>query len=126
MKLNETENPLVTPEFIGTDEEKIQVLSYWSELIGTLRSLNAAVISHPNKLAILAQLKAETELLEREVTNVSATAQGGADGAVELSQAPAPNTPAPENVVNLAEPERIPATEMMMRLSGTWYGRKKK
>ena len=57
MKLYENEHKLVTPDFIGTDEEKIAVLSYWTNLISSIRSINNIVISHENKLAIIDQLK---------------------------------------------------------------------
>lgn len=143
--LFENEHPLVTPSFVGTDEEKIQVLGYWAGLIGFLRSLNAHVISHENKLAIIAQLKAELEIINVEVNNVTAHMVNPGDGANEMSTmpvggdvanpdlvtvnatSPAPSVapPAPR-VVDLAEPEnkfnpKATATEAMQRLAGNYY-----
>ena len=139
--INESENPLVTPDFIGTDEEKMSVLSYWSELIGMVRSLNAVVISHENKLAILTQIQKEIALLELEVNNVSAHPTMDADGMSDMAQDPEKKT---EIVINLGDPEEvaksttiptpvkqdqfartnIPTTEMMQRLAGNWYTKK--
>jgi hypothetical protein len=136
--LLENEHPLVTPNFIGTDAEKIAVINYWSGMICHLRSLNLNVISHENKLAILDQLRKELDLVCTEVNNVTSHTVTHADGSTEQSTVP-PASEAPdvavaaEPIVNLGEPEvklnfeglheqkKISAAEQMQRLAGTWY-----
>ena len=82
--LLEVEHNLITPDFVGTDEEKIKVLNYWAELIGTIRALNANVISSDNKIAIIHQLKHELDLLDLENSNMSAVPVGNVDGSTEM------------------------------------------
>lgn len=144
--LTEDEHPLVTPNFIGTDEEKVIVLGYWSEVIGLMRSMNSIVVSHDNKLAIIAQLKAELEIINNEVNNVTSHQVQHADGSVELSTMPAggelpksgpvaPATPVPTSttpapkIIDLGQPEnkfnpKVSTTEAMQRLAGTYYASK--
>lgn len=128
--LVETEHPLDTPSIIGTDTEKINVLGYWAGLISHLRSINMIVISHPNKLAIIDQLKKEIALIEAEVHNDTAHPVPSPDGAVTMEQPPhndevTANAPG-EMVVDLTTSEemkekRIPISEQLQRLAGTWY-----
>jgi len=138
--LVEDEHPLVTPNFIGTDAEKILVLGYWSEVIGLMRSMNSIVISHENKLAIIDQLKKELDIIDLEVNNVSAHQVQHADGSVEMNTMPKGEevplkspiidltqpeaAPAPTNPYEVFNPKRVPATEAMQRLAGTWYSNK--
>ena len=131
-KLNEDEHQLVTPSFIGTDEEKIGVLTFWSEMISKIRSINSYVISHENKLAIVAQLKKELELIDLEINNVTSHPVQHADGGTEMAQI------APDNSVDLSIPEpvkyqteskkssvfdkpKISIVEQMQRIAGTYY-----
>jgi hypothetical protein len=140
--LNESEHPLVTPEFIGTDEEKMAVLTYWAGLISQVRSLNSCVISHQNKLSIIFQLQKELTLIGLEVNNTSAEPVSQPDGSIEMNQDATPKTAGPEEIViNLGTPEvkeseenpyakfnrkDVPVAEAMQRLAGTWYYVKKK
>jgi hypothetical protein len=136
-KLNEDEHQLVTPSFIGTDEEKIGVLTFWSEMISKIRSINSYVVSHENKLAIVAQLKKELELIDLEINNVTSHPVQHADGGTEMSQV------APDNSVDLSIPEpikyqteskknsvfdtpKISIIEQMQRIAGTYYDAKSK
>lgn len=147
-KLLENEHPLVTPNFIGTDEEKIQVINYWSQMITFLRSLNGLVISHENKLAIISQLIKEMDIINLEINNVTAHQVTSPDGSTEMSTMPANGEVAVEDpvtvsatapVVNLAEPEvkksnpyeafnrpAVSTSEAMQRLAGTYYSNKSK
>jgi len=138
--LVENEHPLNSPSFIGIDAEKIAVLGYWAGMISHLRSMNMIVISHENKLAIIAQLKKELELIDVEVNNDTAHPVVHPDGSTEMSQLPSsPNmgvTPTPievpkEIVVDLTSNEsqfnpKISIKEQMQRLAGTHYLNKSK
>jgi hypothetical protein len=141
MNINESEHPLVTPEFIGTDEEKMAVLSYWSDLIGLVRSLNACVISHQNKLSIILQMQKELTLIGLEVNNTSAAPVSQQNGSIEMNQDTTPKTTGPDEIViDLGKPDvqeaenpyakferkDIPVAEAMKRLAGTWYQNPKK
>jgi len=138
LPLIEDNQPLVTPDFIGTDEEKIQVLSYWSDLISLIRVLGVTVVSHENKLAIVTQLKKELDLVDLDVNNATSVPVTTDDGNTVMSKDPASTQDAAEKVINLAEPEdpakppslfapqKITTTEQMQRLAGLWYTRKKK
>ncbi len=139
--LNENEHPLVTPDFVGTDAEKTGVLGYWSDMIGKLRSLNVSVISHRNKLAIIAQLKKELDLIDVEINNDTAHPIIHKDGSNEMSTMPkGEEVPVVAPVVDLTQsevpvtatnpydifnPKRVPASEAMQRLAGNWYPPKK-
>jgi len=134
--LFENEHALNSPSFIGTDAEKIAVLGYWAGMISHLRSMNMIVISHDNKLAIIAQLKKELELIDAEINNDSARPVVHPDGSLEMSNNPtiAPNmddtpTVSPNEVVIDLTTEsqfspKIPVAEAMQRLAGTWYKNK--
>jgi hypothetical protein len=143
--LLENEHPLVTPNFIGTDEEKIAVLAYWAEMIRHLRSLNAIVISHENKLAIMDQLNKELDIVCQEVNNATSHSVTNPDGSTEQSTMPTgAEVPVVAPVVNLAEPEvresvkesvdpyakfnqkALTPAEAMQRLAGTYYSNKSK
>ena len=128
MKLFENEHPLVTPNFIGTDQEKINVLGYWAGLISMLRSMNISIVSHENKLAVIKQLRAELDIIDVEINNVSSHEVTNQDGSPEMSTMPK------EPIVNLAEPEvkesldpyarfniKASPVEAMKRLAGNYY-----
>lgn len=131
--LTENEHPLVTPNFVGTDAEKITVLNYWSDLIRLVRSMNTLVISYDNKLAIVNQLQAELNIINSEINNVTSHLIKHADGSEEMSTMPKaivnlaePEAPAvPSNVPMVAadrfNPKNIPTSEAMQRLAGTYY-----
>lgn len=98
------DSALKTPEIVGTDEEKISVLAYWSDLVGMLRSINSTVISMENKIAILTHLKNEVELVTLEVTNATAhPVVDDEDGGTSMKQAGDPAADAP-GVVDLTKP----------------------
>jgi len=137
--LVENEHPLNSPSFIGTDAEKIAVLGYWAGMISHIRSMNMIVISHENKLAIIAQLKKELELIDIEVNNDSAHPVVHPDGSTEMSQLTttspniddAPTVVPNEVVVDLTTNEsqfnpKISIKEQMQRLAGTHYLNKSK
>ena len=137
--LTENTHPLNTPSFTGTDAEKISVLGYWAGMISHLRSMNLIVISHENKLAIIAQLSKELELINIEINNETSHATVHADGSTEMSQvaldhdpmADTQSTPAPtQAVVDLTTNEsqfkpKISLKEQMQRLAGNHYKLKK-
>ena len=105
MNLFESENSLKTPEIVGTDEEKVAVLAYWSDLVGLLRSINTTVISIENKIAILDHLKNEVELVMLDVTN--ATAHAAVDketGETSMKQDGDPEVDGPKEV-DLSTPQ---------------------
>jgi len=139
--LNESEHPLVTPTFVGTDDEKMSVLQYWSNLIGLVRSMNAVVITHENKLAILIQIQKEIDLISAEVNNITAKLSTDQDGAPELTQ----DVTKQDQTVDLTIPESvqeidcftgrpiskfnptvISKAEQMQRLAGNYYSSKAK
>jgi hypothetical protein len=129
--LFENTHPLTTPDFVGTDQEKIAVIGYWSGLISQLRSMNMIVISHENKLAIIDQLKKELEMIDIEVNNDTAHPVVHPDGSTEMSQVEVPTEAPGEVVVDLTATEsqfnpKISITEMMQRLAGNYYKAPKK
>jgi len=137
--LFENTHPLTTPDFVGTDQEKIAVIGYWSGLISHLRSMNMIIISHENKLAIIAQLKRELEMIDIDVNNNTAQPVVHPDGSTEMSQLSttspnidaAPTVVPNEVVVDLTTNEsqfnpKISITEMMQRLAGNYYKAPKK
>ena len=138
MDLVESDTTLTTPDFIGNDEEKVNVLAYWSDMISLLRSINTTVVSIENKVAILDQLKKEVELLTLEVTNATSHPATSTDGSSEMKKDGDPEKDAPP-VVDLSSPEdgnmpgavpsapvdpfagpKITTTEQMRRLAGIW------
>jgi hypothetical protein len=102
--LLETESKLISPELIGTDAEKIAALQYWSEIVGLFRSLNTTIISFDNKTNIIAAIKAELELIEMELHNVSAVPSN------EPGEIPSMEMVPTEEIVDLSTPEK-PKTE---------------
>jgi hypothetical protein len=148
--LFENEHPLVTPNFIGTDQEKIAVLGYWSSLISLLRAMNSIVISHDNKLAIISQLQSELALIDNEINNDSARPVIQADGGTEMTNVPrgqtdgetpaivdlsdpnpATDVKTPTDVTTVTDPysqfnrRNVPVGEAMQRLAGNYYSKKK-
>lgn len=72
-KILEDERTLLTPELIGTDEEKIQALGIWSSAVLVLINIKGDLMSIPNKLNLINALKSEIENIESEINNVSAS-----------------------------------------------------
>jgi hypothetical protein len=105
---------LVTPAFVGDDEEKIRALGYWSGLISMLRSPSLSEFSPENKLAILQQLKCEIDQMTPTVPPLQAPLNP-----------PVPICPTEQPVVDLSFPQyesrEIPIAEQMQRLAGNWY-----
>ena len=112
----ESEHPLVTPEFIGLDEEKISVIQYWSEIIGLLRSMNSCVVSIENKQAIINQLKKEIELLDIELNNISAVPVENEDGSYDMDQPTGVDLRNPEPQVKTNQMTK----ESLQKLAGNW------
>jgi len=88
LKLDEgVHNPLVTPEFTGTDSEILASFNYWTRLVNVVRELTTAVADYANKEAIIAHLERETALLRTELENVSSVpAAGEQPGVTKMSQ----------------------------------------
>ena len=100
--LLEVESKLISPELIGTDSEKIAGIQFWSEIVGMLRSLNVTMISFENKVNIIAAIKAELELIDMELNNVTAAAN------VEPGEIPSMEMVPKDDVVDLSVPEPTP------------------
>lgn len=120
--LKENEHTLSSPALIGTDDEKIRGIQFWADAVALLRSLNIKLVSYENKMAIITAFQAELDTVKQEIDNVSAVAVDGAaqvpamvQGAGVEGQAPPPDQPAPEEVVDLAQPE--PAVAPLPRFS---------
>jgi len=127
MRLIETEHSLVTPVFVGTEKERIEGLSYWTSLISVIRSLNVFVSSHENKLAILAQLKQEINLIDSEVNNITSTVVTNTDGSTELTAIPdgnleKPSTENNKSYVDLSEPETLDTRDPNSVISKRFVG----
>lgn len=105
--LVETEHKLISPELIGTDAEKIACLRYWSEIVGLFRSLNVTVVSFDNKVNIIAAIKAELELVDMELHNVTA-APDIKPGEIPSMEMVPPTDPAASGEVDLSKPEPTP------------------
>lgn len=124
-KIFENEHPLVTPNFIGTDKEKTEVLCYWASLVSVLRNMNDIVISFDNKLAIISQLQSELALMDNEVNNDSARPVVHNDGSTNMTNTPPNQTVGePPKIVDLTSQEdiyKIPVAEQMQRIAGIWY-----
>lgn len=125
--LKENEHKLITPSFIGTDEEKITTLNYWLGMITHLRSLNSIVISFENKISIINQLKIELNIIDNEVNNVSSVPTPEIDGSVEMSNLPVPPDVANGAIVDLTVTESkdpfkrvISDKESIQKLAGNW------
>jgi hypothetical protein len=114
MNLNETESPLVTPVFSGTDEEKVSCLSYWAELIAIIRSLNSCITAHENKLAIINQLKTEVQIIDSELNNLTAKPQVNNDGSVEMKQ----ETEVDLSSTDMFAPPKLSVPAQLQKLAG--------
>lgn len=88
LKLDEgVHNPLVTPEFTGTDTEILASFNYWTNLVNVVRALTTAVADYANKEAIISHLEREVALLRTELENVSAVmVPGEQPGVSKMSQ----------------------------------------
>lgn len=97
-------NPLVTPEFTGTDEEIIAALNYWNALVMHVRSLANNVTAYANKEAIITHLEREVSLIKAEVENVSAkVVQPDGESIPQMRQPAQPPEPAVQ--ADIAHPE---------------------
>lgn len=143
--LVENEHTLVSPELIGTDQEKVAAIQFWSDAVKLLRSLNTLVISYKNKQALLDAMEQELKTVETEIKNSSgiptddkgipAIEQPLASGeteqkcdscATEPAPPSAPETapvvaPTPPPVVNLS----VESRETLQKLSGNWQPKPK-
>jgi hypothetical protein len=104
--LIENENTLVSPELIGTNEEKITALHWWMEGVTLLRSMTA-VTSIANKFQLLDSLNKELELVKIELENASAIVRNDKKDIPSMEQ-PDPNTDS-EKVVDLATDNKLGA-----------------
>lgn len=108
-KLIENEHALTTPQLIGTDEEKIVGIRYWSEVIALIRSINTTFVSYENKRAVLDAFKNELQLIEIELDNTtSRVTQGG--GEIPSADQNANTSPNEVNVVDLTKTAAVAAT----------------
>jgi hypothetical protein len=101
--LLENEHVLSSPEIIGTDEEKIAAIGYWAGVVGTLRTLNTLMVSHRNKMNMIAAIRNETDLVQKEIEN--ATSQMRPDGVPGMYQDPAAAPVEATPVVDLGRDE---------------------
>lgn len=106
-KLNENEHALTTPELIGTDQEKVDGIRFWADIIGMIRGINTAFISYENKKSVIAAFKKELELIEIEIDNISGRVTQAADAVIpSVDQAPK-DEPAELNVVDLTKNNEV-------------------
>lgn len=98
--LLENEHPLVTPELNGTDAEKIAAISYWSDVVGLLRSLKSHVISLDNQMAIITAIKTEVDLIDIEINNKTASTVQNPDGTADMKALPPTEA---DNVIDLSK-----------------------
>jgi len=117
VKLEEgVHNPLVSPEFTGTDEEIMAAFNYWTRLVNIVRELTTTVTGYPNKEAILAHLERETSLLRTELENVSAVPVAGEQPGVTQMKQPLQG-PDAQQQADIAAGEELPAHEKVVDLS---------
>lgn len=104
------ESGLVTPEFTGTDEEKISTLQYWADLVKLVRGIKIIIPQHDNQIKILDQIKKELELIQLEVTNTTSQPVHTDAGMPALKKIP--DHERDEEVVDLSTtpPENYPAS----------------
>ena|ERR1035437_5841389 len=102
--LIENEHVLSTPELIGTDEEKINGIKFWSDAIGLFHSINNVFVSFENKTAVITALKAELEIIMVELENLSATVSQNQDGEIPSADQVPASEPSPDvNIVDLTK-----------------------
>lgn len=86
--LNENEHVLRSPDLVGTDEEKISAISYWSNAVGLLRTLNLTAVSYQNKLNLITAMRAELEIIEKEIENVTTQVKADDEQIPSMQQDP--------------------------------------
>ena len=107
--LLENEHTLESPELIGTDEEKINGIRFWADLVGMIRSIDHTFISHENKLAILAFLKKEVDLVDIEINNISSQVVSKPGEIPSTEQLPPGEEPPETNIVDLTKAAEVVA-----------------
>ena len=108
-KLIENEHALTTPELIGTDQEKVNGIKFWAEVIGLIRSINTTFVSYENKKSVIAAFEKELELIAIEIDNSSSRVSQGTADIPSADQTPA-DEPADVNVVDLTKNDEVAAT----------------
>lgn len=118
-KLTENEHALATPELIGTDQEKIAGIKFWSDVIGLIRSINTTFVSYENKKSVIAAFKKELDVIEVEIDNSSSRVSQGAVDIPSADQVP-PGEPAGDvNVVDLTKSVEVASSTTMAKPSPT-------
>jgi hypothetical protein len=84
--LIESMHPLITPKFIGTNDEMITAINFWVTLVSQLRALSSTVTIYENREAIIKQVEQEIASLRSELENVSATVTTDDSGAQSMTQ----------------------------------------
>lgn len=130
--LSENEHVLTSPEIIGTDEEKISAISYWSSVIGLYRTLNSLMVSYNNKINMITAMRKELDIVELEIQNTSAEVKDDGESVPGMYQ---DTDAAPdEAVIDIGnktisteekEQKKKALIEKMQRAAGTFYLSKK-
>lgn len=108
--LIENEHALTTPELIGTDQEKIAGIKFWSDVIGLIRTINTTFVSYENKKSIIAAFKKELDVIEVEIDNSSSRVTQGTTDIPSADQVPKDEPSADVNVVDLTKNAEVAAT----------------
>lgn len=109
-KLVENEHVLSTPRLIGTDPEKVTGIKFWADVIALIRSINTTFVSYNNKKAVIAAFKAELDLVEAELDNLTATVNQGETEIPSAEQSPEAENAGDVNVVDLTKNNEVSAT----------------
>ena len=119
-KLTENEHALTTPEFIGTDQEKIAGIKFWSDVIGLIRSINTTFVSYENKKSLIAAVKRELDIISVEIDNSSSRVTQGAVDIPSADQVPAGEPSGEVNVVDLTKSVQVASSTVMAKPAPTF------
>jgi hypothetical protein len=101
------EHTLETPPLIGTSEEKMRALRFWTDIVALIDTIDSSFESFENKQMIIAHIKKEVDLIDVAINNISATVVDGPGEIPSAEQVPSLNQLSPP-VVGTNE-ERIRA-----------------
>lgn len=104
-KLNENEHVLKTPELIGTDQEKVDGIKFWADVVAQIHAINTSFISYENKIAVIDAFKAELEIVRLEIDNSSSRVSQDEVGIPSVDQEPVDT--AEVNVVDLTQNSEV-------------------
>ena len=109
-------NPLISPELTGTDEEIMNGFTYWNTLVTTVRQMLSVNTGYQNKEAIISHLEREVSLLRTELTNVSAIPAANRLPGVTHMKQPL-QAPDPAQQADIAAGKEVPPNEKVVDLS---------